>query len=566
MIASHTALGINPVASHSGAFGMPILTVIVLIPAVAAVLVALFPKRLATLARGAAMVASLATLGFAIALTIAFHTHTAGYQFFTRHHWISSFGISWELGVDGISLFLVLLTALIFPIVLGGAAATSAATTSATGARDTRAYCALMLLLEAACLGSFLSLDVFLFFLMFELTLVPAYFLIVRWGHGDRSYAAVKFFLYTLLGSAFFFVGMLVVAFSSEHAVGHLTFDLLTLTATHALATTTAKWLFLAFTAAFAVKAPIFPFHSWSPDAYSSAPAGASVVLAAIMAKLGTYGIIRFDLDLFPKASNDLAPLLLTLGVGGILYGAIVAGYTRDLKRLVAYSSLSHIGFIVLGLFALSPQALAGGVLQMINHGILVAGLFLLIAMIYRRRETWDVTQLSGLQKSAPVLAGVFTLVMLGAVGLPGLNGFVGEFLILTGTFVTHRWWAVVAVTGVILSVVYLLWAYQQAFHRKPTGANVSVADMTWAERLVMAPLVVLIVFLGVYPRPLLDRVTPTVTMLVHQVQAAGKTGPGSSTAVGGYSLHRSPAGGNSPGSQAAGISAQPPSGGGIRP
>jgi len=396
-----------------------------------------------------------------------------------------------------------------------------------------------------------LSLDVFLFFLFFELTLVPAYFLIVRWGHAERRYAAVKFFLYTLLGSAFFLVGMLVVAVLSEQKVGHLTFDLVALSKAHALGSSTAKWLFLAFTAAFAVKAPIFPFHTWSPDAYSSAPTGASVVLAAVMAKLGTYGIVRFDLTLFPSAASYLAPLLLSLGVAGIIYGAVVAAVQKDLKRLVAYSSLSHIGFIVLGLFAFSPQALAGGVLQMVNHGILVAGLFLLVSMIHRRRSTWDLSELSGLQRSAPVLAGVFTLVMLGAVGLPGLNGFVGEFLILLGTFVTHRWWAVVAVAGVVLSVVYLLWAYQQAFHRKPVGANASVSDMSASERLAMAPLVLLIVFLGIYPRPLLDRVTPTVTALVDSVHSAAATGtqhlPGMAALRGGASASRSQsAGGNS--------------------
>ena len=505
-------LASSTIASHSDAFGMPILTVLVLLPAIAAVVVGLMPNRLGGAARGIAMSSSLATLGFAIAATISFRTGTAGYQFFTQHTWISSFGISWELGIDGISLFLVLLTALIFPIVLGGS--------NVAIKEGARTYCALMLLLEAACMGSFLSLDLFAFFLFFELTLIPAYFLIARWGSGQRALAATKFFLYTLFGSAFFFVGILVVAVSAEHSVGHLTFDLIALSASHSLGASTAKWLFFAFTAAFAIKAPIFPFHTWSPQAYSSAPAGGSIVLSAIMAKLGTYGIIRFDLALFPQASKDLAPLLLTLGVVGIIYGAIVAATQKDLKKLVAYSSLSHIGFIVLGLFAMSPLGLAGAVLQMINHGILVAGLFLLVAMIYRRRQTWDISNLSGLQKSAPVLAGVFTLVMLGSLGLPGLNGFVGEFLILIGTFVTHRWWAVVGAVGVILAVVYLLWAYQQVFHRKASGDNASIPDMTWKEKLVMAPLVILIVFLGIYPRPVLDRVTPTVNALLNQVNA----------------------------------------------
>jgi NADH-quinone oxidoreductase subunit M len=498
---------------------MPILTILVLLPAFCALVIGLLPRKAGYMARSIAMASSLATLGFAIAMLVSFKSNTPGYQFYAKHEWITSFGISWELGVDGISLFLVLLSALVFPILVAG---------SGVPKDDgLKSYMAWILLLESACIGCFLSLDIFVFFLFFELTLIPAYFLIARWGSGRKAYAATKFFLYTFFGSVFFFVGILIVAFSAKSATGQLSFDLISLSSAHALSSGAAKWLFLAFTIAFAIKAPIFPFHTWSPDAYSSAPTGGSVALAAIMAKLGTDGIIRFDLELFPQAAHDLAPLLLTLGVIGIIYGAIVAAVQKDMKKVVAYSSLSHIGFIVLGLFALSPQGLDGAVLQMINHGILVVGLFLLIAMIYRRRGTWDIGQLSGLQRAAPFLAGVFTLVMLASVGVPGLNSFVGEFLILIGTFVTHRWWAVVATVGTVLAVVYFLWVYQQVFHRKAEGENAKVADMSLKEKLVMAPIIILIVFMGIYPKPILDRITPTVNALVHQVAQANHTPKG---------------------------------------
>jgi NADH-quinone oxidoreductase subunit M len=385
--------------------------------------------------------------------------------------------------------------------------------------RHQRSFVAWLLLLEAGCLGSFVALDLILFFLFFELTLVPAYFVISGWGFARRAYAAIKFFVYTFLGSAFLLVGIVAVALIHQHQTGRLSFDLVTLTSTH-LDLTSQVLLFLAFTAAFAVKAPVFPFHTWSPDAYAQAPTAGAVILAAVMAKLGTYGIIRFDLTLFPRAVVDLAPLLLTLGVAGIIYGGIVACATRDLKRLVAFSSLAHLGFVVLGTFALTTQGVTGGVLQMVNHGLVIAVLFIVIGWIYERRRTWQTSELRGLQRPAPLLAAVFTVAMLAALGLPGLNGFVGEFLVLSGTFLTHRWWAVVATGGVVLAALYMLWAYQQSFHHEPDPANASTRDVSWRELAVVAPLVALIVFLGVYPKPVLDRITPSVTRLVHHVES----------------------------------------------
>jgi NADH-quinone oxidoreductase subunit M len=349
--------------------------------------------------------------------------------------------------------------------------------------------------------------------------LVPMYFLIGGWGYDKRIYAALKFFLYTMLGSAVMLVGILTLVFLHRQATGDLTFDVVTLAETQSIAESTARWLFLAFAASFAIKVPIFPVHTWLPDAHTEAPTGGSVILAAILLKLGTYGFLRFGLYLFPQAAVDLAPLFLTLGVIGILYGAIVATMQKDLKRLVAYSSVAHLGFIVLGTFGLSTQGLQGGVLQMVNHGLSTGALFLLVGMIYERRHTRLIAELGGIQKVAPLFAAVFTVVMLSSIGLPGLNGFIGEFLVLIGTFVTRRWWAVAATAGVILAAIYLLWAYKRVFHGVPEGANAAFREMTWRERAVMAPLVLLIVVLGIFPGPVLDRIAPSVDGLIAHVE-----------------------------------------------
>jgi NADH-quinone oxidoreductase subunit M len=493
----------------------PFLTVLVLLPAAGAIAVAAVPSRRAPswfhLALGIAV--SVATLGVAVAAAVEFKSGYPGYQLVSSHVWATELGIRWSLGMDGISLFLVLLTAVLFPLTMLGARVR----------RDPRGFVGWLLLLEAACLGSFVALDLVLFFLFFELTLVPSYFLIGGWGFARRGYAAIKFFVYTFAGSAFLLVGILAVAFLHQSQTGVLTFQLPVLEHTH-FSGTEGVLLFLAFTIAFAVKAPIFPFHTWSPDAYAEAPTAGSVILVAILAKLGTYGLLRFDLNLFPQASRTMAPLLLTLAVIGILYGAVVACAQRDLKRLLAYSSLAQIGFIALGTFALNSQGLTGGVLQMINHGLIIATLFILVGWIYERRKTWQLSSLRGMQSPAPVLAGFFTVAMMASIGLPGLNGFVGEFLILIGTFLAHRWWAVAATVGVIVAAIYLLWAYQQGFHREPTAEDRPMRDLSVNERLVVAPLIVLIVALGVFPKPVLDRITPSVDQLVAHVDQVTHT------------------------------------------
>jgi NADH-quinone oxidoreductase subunit M len=534
----------------------PILTALILVPAVGALAVALVPNVRAELHRGVALMFSVATGALAVYLLAAFDKADAGYQFETNRSWISDFGISWHLGVDGISLFLVVLTAVLFPIALVGS----------TPHHDAKSYYAWLLLLEAGCLGVFVALDLFLFFVMFEIVLVPMYFLIGGWGYANRVYAALKFFLFTMFGSALMLVAIVSLAYLHRDAIEAenradaaglaaeqqadpesvtpeqeaqldelradvpLSFDLVEIAEARTVTDdsssanpfdwTAARWIFLAFALAFAVKVPLFPLHTWLPDAHTEAPTAGSVILAGVLLKLGTYGLLRFGLYLFPDAASFFAPALVTLGVIGIIYGAVVATMQKDLKRLVAYSSVAHLGFIVLGTFAITTQGLQGGLLQNVNHGISTGALFLLVGMISDRRHTREIAALKGLQKAAPIFAAVFTVVMMSSIGLPGLNGFVGEFLVLVGSFLTRRWFTVVAAAGVILAALYLLWAYQRVFHGEPDDDNRHFPEMTWSEGLVMAPLLGLIVFLGIYPKPVLERMEPSVERLIDHVEA----------------------------------------------
>jgi NADH-quinone oxidoreductase subunit M len=495
---------------HAGGVDFPILTTTVVLPAVGALCVALVSKRRPELSRALALFFSVITGALTVGILVTFETADAGFQMVEKATWIRDLDISWHLGVDGISLFLLVMTGILFPIAIIGAPAH----------HDEKPFLAWLLLLEAGCLGVFLALDLFVFFVMFEIVLVPMYFLISGWGYAERRYAAMKFFLYTMFGSAFMLVGLVATAvLHAQQSGGDITFDLVVIAQDQSIATNTARWLFLAFAIAFAIKVPVWPLHTWLPDAHTQAPTAGSVILAGVMLKLGTYGFLRFGLYLFPEASAWFAPVMVTLGTIGILYGAVVATMQKDLKRLVAYSSVAHLGFIVLGTFSLTTQGLQGSVLQMVNHGISTGALFLLVGMISDRRHTREIAKLKGLQKVAPIFAGVFTVVMLSSIGLPGLNGFVGEFLILLGSFTSARWWSVVAAAGVILAALYLLWAYQRTFHGEPDEDNAGFAEMGLKEGLVMAPLIGLIVFLGVYPKPMLERIEPSVKALVHHVE-----------------------------------------------
>jgi NADH-quinone oxidoreductase subunit M len=323
-----------------------------------------------------------------------------------------------------------------------------------------------------------------------------------------------------MFGSAFMLISIVALAVLAQAGEGGtISFDLQRVATSEGIARDTARWLFLGFAVAFAVKTPLFPFHTWLPDAHTEAPTAGSIDLAGVLLKLGTYGFLRYGLYLFPEASVWFAPVMLTLATIGIIYGGIVAAMQKNLKRLVAYSSVAHMGFAVLGVFALTTESIVGSVLVMVNHGIITGTLFILLGYLYKRRHTYDIANLRGLQKAAPWYAGAFTITMLASIGLPGLNGFVGEFLVLLGTFVAHRWWAVVAATGVIVAALYLLWAYQRAFHGEPDEANRAFPELRLGEKLVVLPLIGLMVFLGVYPKPMIDRIEPSVRALVEHVE-----------------------------------------------
>jgi NADH-quinone oxidoreductase subunit M len=489
----------------------PLLPAIVLLPVLGAVGIALLPKRRPELAKLTAILTSLGALALTLYMLVHFDAEDPGFQFVSSTVWIQALDIKFALGVDGISLFLVVLSAVLFPLALF----------AAKPDHDEKAYYAWITLLEAGCLGVFLALDLFLFFIMFELTIVPLYLLIGRWGHGRRVYAANKFFVYTLFGSVLMLISIVYLAVNAQAGEGgSISFDLLRVVeASSRLDSTTLALCFFGFAIAFAVKTPIFPFHTWLPDAHTEAPTAGSVDLAAIVLKLGTYGFVRYGLFLFPQASVDFAWVFLTLGVVGIVYAGIVAGMQKNLKRLVAYSSVAHMGFAIIGLFSLTTIGIEGSVLVMINHGIATGALFILLGYIYKRRHTYEIAELGGLQKAAPWLAGLFTVVMLASIGVPGLNGFVGEFLSLLGVFLSNRWFAVVAASGVIVAAFYLLWAYQRVFHGEPDEENAKTPDLTYAERAVLVPLIALIVFLGVYPKPVLDRIEPSVKVLVEHVE-----------------------------------------------
>ncbi len=486
-----------------------LLSTLIILPMAGALLLTLLPKSRPELFRPVALFVSGGTGAVSIWLLQAFDTHESGFQFEEFGTWIERLGIGWHLGLDGISLFLVVLTGVLFPIAI----------VAVDPHHDPKPYYAWLLVLMAGCMGVFVALDLFMFFVFFEIVLVPMYFLIGKWGHGNRIYAATKFFLYTMFGSALMLVGIVSLVALNANETGMTTFDLVELAQSQSIGRTAARWIFLSFALAFAVKVPLFPVHTWLPDAHTEAPTAGSVILAGVMLKLGTYGFLRFGIYLFPEAAVYFAPFIIALGVIGIIYGAIAATMQRDLKRLVAYSSVAHLGFIIMGTFALNTEGITGGLLQMVNHGLSTGALFLLVGMIYERRHTREIEALSGLQKSAPIFAAVFLLVVFSSIGLPGLNGFVGEYLALLGAFIAYRWFAVVAAAGVIIAALYLLWAFQRVFHGMAEGENAEMADLNLREGLILAPFIVGIVFLGIYPKPMIERMEPSIDALIEHVE-----------------------------------------------
>jgi NADH-quinone oxidoreductase subunit M len=461
-----------------------------------------------------AFIFSLIPLAFSLYLLVAFEPGQAGYQFVEQYAWIPQFGITYHLGMDGISLFLVVLTTILIALSLlysGGGDI----------AMRPREFCFLMLVLQTGLLGALLAIDLFLFYVFWEVMLVPMYFLIGIWGHGRKIYATFKFVLFTTLGSLLMLVAILYLAGAARTQLGHLTFDLPELYKV-VFPAREARWLFAGFAIAFAIKVPMWPVHTWLPDAHTEAPTAGSVILAGVMLKMGTYGFVRFAIPLFPLVAVEAAPLFMTLAVVGIIYGALVAMVQPDLKRLIAYSSVSHLGFVMLGIFALDPQGVEGAVYQMLNHGLSTGALFLLVGMVYLRRHTRAIAEFGGLWKIVPVYAAIFLFVMLSSIGLPGLNGFVGEFLILLGAFISLKVMAYFAVTGVILSAMYMMWAYERVMWGPLSNAvNATIADLNSREIAVMAPLMALMLLLGLFPRPLLTRMEPAVTALLERVHDA---------------------------------------------
>ena len=481
---------------------MSLLDITIFLPLLGAIAVGFIPRDNLKALRLGSLVVTLVTFAVSIAVLCGFDPDVARFQMVTSVQWIPEWGVGYTTGIDGVSLWMIMLTTFLMPL---GVLASWSITKRA------KPYFVFLLALETGMLGVFSSLDLFLFYLFWEATLIPMYFLIGIWGYGRRIYAAMKFFLFTVVGSLL----MLIAILSLYFAVDPASFDYRVLLGTE-LAIETQRWLFLAFFASFAVKVPLFPVHTWLPDAHTEAPTAGSVMLAGVMLKMGAYGLIRFGIPLFPDAARELTPAILVLAVIGIVYGALVAMMQRDLKRLIAYSSVAHLGFVILGLFAGTIQGMSGGILQMVNHGLSTGALFMLVGALYDRRHTRAIADFGGLAKSVPWLAGVFLFVTLSSIGLPGLNGFVGEFLILLGTYLTYGWWVVPAAFGIVLAAIYLLWAYQRVFHGEPASEeNRNLPDLSWRELAMLAPVILLITAIGVYPKPFLDRIEPSAEKIV---------------------------------------------------
>jgi len=491
-----------------------ILTIVTFTPALGALLILFFNRNHVRTARTFALIVSLLTFVFSLHLVAHFNSNNSDYQFRIDIPWIPSFGINYQMGIDGISLFLILLTTLLTPLSILASYSIS---------NRVKEYFFFMLLLETGVIGVFASLDLFLFYVFWEVMLVPMYFLIGVWGGERRIYAAMKFVLYTMAGSVLMLVAIIALYFLHGQVTGVFTFgypQILSAIASGKLVLTpmTEMYLFFAFFLAFAIKVPLFPFHTWLPDAHVEAPTAGSVMLAGVLLKMGTYGMMRFSLPLFPNMSHAFAPVVSLLAVVGIIYGALVAMVQPDMKKLVAYSSVSHMGFIVLGIFSFTPQGLEGALFQMLNHGVSTGALFLLVGVIYERRHTRLIESFGGLAHSMPVYAAFFLIVTLSSIGLPGLNGFVGEFLILLGTFGVDKTRAAVAAAGVILSAVYMLWMYQRVIWGEVTHEeNRRLPDLIGREKAILIPLLILIFWMGIYSSHFLRPMDASVARLLSQ-------------------------------------------------
>jgi NADH-quinone oxidoreductase subunit M len=487
------------------------------LPAAAALLILLIPNKSEKAVKLTAFFASLLTFIFSLHLVYHFDATQGQMQFEESIPWIRAAGfyISHHLGIDGISLFLVILTSFLTPLAI------LSSWTAIT--RRVKQYFICLLALETGMIGVFCALDLVLFYLFWEVMLIPMYFLIGIWGGERRIYAAVKFILYTMAGSLLMLVGILYLF----HSNGGASFDLVQISKDLAsgaiqLSSGEETWLFLAFLIAFLIKVPMFPFHTWLPDAHVEAPTAGSVILAGVLLKMGTYGLLRFCLPLFPDAAVNLAPLLSVLALIGVIYGALVAMIQPDLKKLVAYSSVSHMGLVVLGIFAFTTQGLQGSTVQMLNHGLSTGALFLLVGMIYERRHTRQISEFGGLAHRNPILASLFLVVTLSSIGLPGLNGFVGEVLVLAGTFARSRTFGSIAALGMILGAVYMLWMYQRVFLGKQTNpANAAMSDINLREKLILLPIILMMLWIGIYSKPFLSRMEASLKLVQQRMEGA---------------------------------------------
>ncbi len=496
---------------------MGLLTLAITLPIIGSLVLLLVPNRDGSkdsLIRWLALGFSLAAFAVTLALWAGFDASASAepFQFVERAPWIPQFGIEYYVGIDGLSLMLLVLTGFLTPIaLLSGWESVE---------KNVKEFSIFMLLLEASMIGVFCALDVFLFYVFWDFVLIPMYFLIGIWGYDQRIYAAVKFILYTMAGSVLMLVAIIGLSWMNQQATGEYSFDLLKLYDLQ-IPFDTQYWLFLAFTIAFIIKVPLFPFHTWLPDAHVQAPTPGSVILAGVMLKMGGYGLIRLAFPLFPEAANYFAPLLASLSVIAIVYGALVAMVQPDMKKLVAYSSVSHMGFVVLGIAAMNTQGVQGGSYQMLAHGVSTGALFCIVGMLSDRRHTRLISEFGGLKTVMPRLTAVMLIITLSSIGLPGMNGFIGEFLIMLGGFKWDPRFVVIAALGVILSAVYMLWMFQRVFYGKVTNDhNKGLPDLSIREWAIVGPLAAAAILMGVFPNVFLKPMEPAVTRIVERVES----------------------------------------------
>lgn len=487
--------------------GYPILSTVIFLPIVGAILIFLINRKADALIKWIALLISIVTFILSIPLFSSFDKTTSNMQFTETYEWVPSWGIKYALGIDGISVLFVLLSTLLTVLCV---------TVSWNSIKDkVKEFYAALLLIEGSMIGVFCSLDLFLFYIFWEAMLIPMYLLIGVWGGPNRVYAAIKFFLYTLIGSVLMLVGIIVLYIQTGK-----TFDILQMMQTN-YPYNLQLILFWAFFAAFAVKVPMWPVHTWLPDAHTEAPTAGSVILAGILIKMGAYGFLRFNMPLFPEATKAMAPAMMILSVIAIIYGGIICLGQTDLKRLIAYSSVSHMGFVTLGIFALNTQGIQGGILQMINHGIVTGALFLCVGIIYDRTHTRQIVDYGGTATVMPIYAAFFMVFTLASIGLPGTNGFIGEFLIILGGFTASKTLGVLAATGIIIGAAYMLWLYQRVFFMETNPKVQGHPDMDIREILTIAPLIILVLWIGIYPNTFLSFMDASVQNLLNRVNTA---------------------------------------------